>query len=279
MPANRKVALVIGSGAVKCVASLGLLTVLERESIGIDLLVGCSGGSLYAAAMALGYGIDRQTALTHDLWKPEMMQGFATNLASIRSGEKRFTERSGLADDTLLNSAYETAFGDTTFADTIIPLYMVATDFMNGEQVLLTEGSIKDAVRASSAIPTIFPPWEIGGRLLVDGATTNPLPIDIAIQQGADIIIAMGFELEYRPRMRSMTAVNMHLNNIFINTLLRSNQAFYTLAHHHEILLMIPQFDRPISAFETNHIPYIIEQGSRIAEEELPYLKKLIAAD
>ena len=66
---------------------------------------------------------------------------------------------------------------------------------LHGEKVALSEGSLFDAIRASLAIPIIFPPWEVDGRLLIDGAVSDPLPIDVAIQDGADIIIAMGFPL------------------------------------------------------------------------------------
>ena len=86
----------------------------------------------------------------------------------------------------------------------------------------------------------------------------------------------MGFELDYRSRMRSMTAVNSHLNSIYINNLFRTSLSFHTLTHHHEIILIIPQFDRPISAFDTQHIPHIVEEGERAAEREVAYLKKLL---
>ena len=57
------------------------------------------------------------------------------------------------------------------------------------------------------AMPMIFPPWEVDGKLLIDGAASNPLPIDIAIQKGADVVLAMGFTFDYRNRFRSITAV------------------------------------------------------------------------
>ena len=277
MTNKRTIGLVIGSGAVKCAGSIGLLRVLEREGISIDLAVGCSGGSLYAGMVSLGSSIETMEEDTRNLWTPEVMKGYTSNLSAVRSGEKRFTEKSGLVDDEVLNHNLKEAFKDTTFYDTKIPLYVVATDFMSGEQVIITEGSLFDAVRASIAIPTIFPPWEIEGRLLVDGAVSNPLPIDVAIQHGADIIIAMGFELDLRGRMRSMLAVNTHLNNLYINNLLRANLSFHTLVHHHEIILIIPTFDRSITAFDTEQIPHIIEEGERVAEEEVLYLKELLA--
>ena len=69
---GKRVALVIGSGAVQCAAARGMWKVLEREGIGIDMVVGCSGGSIYAAVMALGYDPDTCERLTRELWTPKV---------------------------------------------------------------------------------------------------------------------------------------------------------------------------------------------------------------
>jgi NTE family protein len=274
---SKRVGLVIGSGGVKCVATLGLLSVLNEAGIEVDLTVGCSGGSLYTATIALGYSVPDMMSMTTRFWTPGLMKGYTANLSAFQSGKKRFTEKSGLVDDGPLVQALDQIFSKKTFADVSLPLYIVATDFANGEAVVIDSGSIIDAVRASIAIPTIFSPWEIDGRLLVDVAASNPLPADIAIQQGADIIITMGFELDYRPRIRSLTAANTHLNSIYTNNLLRATIAFHTIAHHHEIISIIPEFEKRISMSDTHLIPYVIEQGRRAAEFQIPYLKKLLS--
>ena len=145
-----------------------------------------------------------------------------------------------------------------------------------GQKVVLSEGSIFDAVRASVAIPIIFPPWEIDGRLLIDGAVSDPLPIDVAIQDGADIIIAMGFQLSYRGRFRSMTAVQEHLNNIYMNNILASSFAFNNLAHHAEIVSIIPEFDGSISMFDVDKTPEVIERGEQVTRQKITYIKQLV---
>lgn len=275
---TKRVGLVIGSGGVKSAAALGLWQVLQREGIDVSVAVGCSGGSLYAAVIALGYGLETAEQVTVDFWTPEIMKGYSTNLREVQSGAVRFTERSGLADDGPLNNALRNTYGERTFEEAAIPLHIVATDFRNGEKIVLSSGRIFDAVRASAAIPTIFPPWEIDGRLLVDGAASDPLPVDVAIKEGAQIILAMGFEVDYRPRMNSLAAVNSQINSIYTNNLLRSSFAFHTLAHHDEIIPIMPAFDRPVSMFSTDQIPYIIERGEQAAEEEMPYLRRLLLA-
>ncbi len=273
----KRVALVIGSGAVKCAAALGLWQVFTDAGIQVSMAVGCSGGSLFAAIMALGVDVTTARQMTLDFWKGELLEGYTANLRATLTGEKQFTERSGLIDDQVLLDRLQRAFGEKSFAETLVPLHLVATDLFHGEPVVLSDGRIRDAVRASLAIPMIYRPWEIGGQLLVDGAVSNPLPIDVAIKQGADIIIAMGFELTTRKRMRSYSAMTAHLNSLYMNNILKSSFAFSALAHHAEVIPVMPEFDRPIGTFDHQYIPYIIEEGARAAQEQLPYIQRLLA--
>jgi NTE family protein len=159
-----------------------------------------------------------------------------------------------------------------------MPLKVVATDLLNGEKVTLADGGVFDAIRASLAIPIIFPPWEVNGRLLIDGAASDPLPIDVAIQDGADVIIAMGFTLDYRARFRSMTAVQEQLNSIYMNNILTATYSFHNLAHHAEIFPIIPEFDGPLSMFDVDKIPAVIERGEQAARKQLPHIKRLLAS-
>lgn len=275
---RRPVALVIGSGGVKCAAALGLWKVLQREGIEVSVAVGCSGGSMYAALIALGFDLPTAQEMTLGLWTSDVMKGYTTNLRGVQSGAVRFTERSGLVDDEAMMVGLHKALGDLTFAETKVPLHLVATDFFTGERVVLSSGRLIDAVRASLAIPTIFAPHEVEGRLLVDGAASDPLPVDVAIQEGGSIIIAMGFELPYRSHMSSLTAVNSQLNNIYTNNLLKASFAFHNAVHHDEIISLMPHFERSIGMFDTHLIPEIIEQGMSAAEEQIPYLLQLLDA-
>jgi len=276
MNAKKRVALVIGSGGIKCAAAIGLWQVLQEENISVDSLVGCSGGSMYAALIANHAPVHEMKEWSQILWTSDVMQGYTENLKASKDGSLRFNERSGLVDDSVLNKKLEKVFGDLTFSDLHLPLKIVATDMLNGEKILLSEGSLFEAIRASVAIPIIFPPWEINGRLLVDGAASDPLPIDVAIQDGADIIIAIGFALDYRSRFRSMTAVQEQLNSIYMNNILTSTYAFYNLAHHAEIFPIIPEFDRQLSMFDVDKIPDVIKRGEDTTRAQLPHIKRII---
>ena len=275
-PGNPRVAVVVGSGGLKCAASIGLWKVLVREHIEVGMTVGCSGGSIYASALALGKDLAEIEQATLGFWTNDIMAGYAHNMKAAMSGELKFDETSGLVDDALLMERITGYFGDATFADTRFPLYLVATDFRTGEKVILESGRIVDAIRASLAIPVIFRPWPVGDLLLTDGAASDPLPVDVAIKEGGQVIIAMGFELPYRARLRSMNAVTSHLNAIYMNNILRATYAFYNLVHHTEIITIMPEFARSTSLLETEQLPYIIEQGVAAADEQIPYLRRLL---
>jgi NTE family protein len=274
------VALVIGSGSVKCAAALGLWRVLQRERIGIERIVGCSGGSLYAAVMALGYDVETAEAMTRRLWTRELTKrrNRRALLSVLLPQVFKFRERFGLIDDSLILQRLETAFGGKTFADARVPLHLTATDFWTGEQVVFSSGKLIDAIRASIAIPYVFEPWPVDGRLLVDGYLSDPMPVGVAIREGSQAILTMGFESPYQKRVNSVLRFAFQLSSITSNNLLRSNFAFHNLAHHTEIVPIVPQFSESIHLFDTDKIPYVIEEGERAAEKQVPYLKRLLAA-
>jgi NTE family protein len=277
MSPKKRVSLVIGSGGIKCAAAVGLWQVMRSENIEVDSVVGCSGGSMYAALIANHVAEKDMEVWSKTLWTSDIMHGYTENLKASKDGSLRFNERSGLVDDSVMNKKLREVYRDWQFSDLKLPFKVVATELLTGEKVILSEGSIFDAIRASLAIPIIFPPWEVNGRLLIDGAASDPLPIDVAIQDGADLIIAMGFTLDYRSRFRSMTAVQEQLNSIYMNNILTSTFAFYNLAHHAEIFAIIPEFDGSISMFDVDRIPHVIESGGQAAAKHVPHIKKLLS--
>jgi NTE family protein len=275
---SKKISLVIGSGGIKCAAAIGMWRILQEEDLQVSSVIACSGGSLYGTLIANGVDVITMQEQSRILWTSDIMQGYTANLKASKDGTLRFNERSGLVDDSNLNKNLMEVYEDMTFEELRLPLKIAATDMLTGEKVVLSQGRVFDAVRASLAIPIVFPPWEVDGRLLTDGAASNPLPIDVAIQDGADIIVAMGFTLDYRSRFRSMTAVQEQLNSIYMNNILTSTYAFYNLAHHAEIFPIIPEFDGPLSMFDVDKIPDIIERGEQTTRAQLPHIKRLIAS-
>jgi NTE family protein len=271
----KSVTLVIGSGGIKCAAAIGLWKVLKENDIQLNGVVGCSGGSLYGALIANHSDIKEMEERSYQLWTSDLMQGYITNLKASQDGSLKFNERSGLVNDSALNKTLQTVFGDLTLTSEN-PAQNCRHRHADRRQSSSFGRHDFDAVRASSAIPIIFPPWEVDGRLLIDGAASNPLPIDIAIQDGADIIIAMGFPLSYRTRFRSMTAVQEQLNSIYMNNILNATYAFYNLAHHAEIFTILPEFEGAISMFDVDKVPHVIERGEQATRELIPHIRRLL---
>lgn len=275
---GKRVAIVIGSGAVQCASALGMWKVLDREGIDVDMVVGCSGGSIYAAVMALGYDVATCERLTAELWTPKvtLKRDWRSLAAAFMPKLFGFDGSLGMVHDGPLLEALEPPFGGKDFADAKIPLHIVATDLHDGQKVVINEGSVRDAVRASIAIPYVWKPWKIGDRMLLDGCLSDPLPVDVAIREGADVILAMGFESAYPRRIKSATRYAFQVNSVYTNNLLRANYSFHNLAHHAEIIPVLPEFDRPIRLFDTDQFPYVIEQGMRATEAQLDYLHRML---
>ncbi|MCB8979853.1 MAG: ATP-binding cassette domain-containing protein [Ardenticatenaceae bacterium] len=273
MQNTNRTALVIGSGGLKCAAALGVWQVLREANIPIDLTVGCSGGSLYATAIALGYSQEEAAALTQQLWTAELAQ--QRHLPSIRQAllPRLFgfrAERFGLIDDRLIVQQLENVLGNTTFAETKLPLFLAATDLHSGEPVTISSGRLVDGIRASIGIPIVFAPWEVNGRTLIDGGATNPLPVDVAVREGANLIVAVGFENPFETAVSTLGQFAARMARIQINNLRKANFAFHHAAHHAEILPVMVQFEEDVGLTDTHKIPQIIAAGVKAAREQLP---------
>lgn len=278
-PRRPRLAIVVGSGGMKCAAAVGMWKVLQRERIPIDLAVGCSGGSIYAAAMAMGMDALEAERNTLRMWEGLFSRlHWRSVVRSLLPRRLGFSERIGLVDDRAVARVMRDLYGDTRFEQARIPLHLAATDLRTGEAVELHSGRIGDAVRASIAIPMLLRPKEIDGRMLVDGGMSDPLPVSIAIREGADIILAMGFETPPAEQLNSMLGVAGQCISTTINHMLRSTYAFYSAVHHAEIVPLMPSFRQTVRLGDTHLIPHIIEQGERAMQSELPYVRRLLAA-
>src|SRR3990170_2970419 len=181
-----KVALVLGGGAAKGFAHVGVIRVLEKEKIPIDMIVATSVGALVGAIYASERDSFQLEWLAYQVTK-EVIFDFSILYSKLGpvQGEK-------------LEEFLKTKLKVKKLEDLQLPLYPVATDLMTGETVSLERGSIARAVRASSAIPGVFVPVQFAGRTLIDGGVTNNLPIDIARQKGADVVIAVNLSQDVK---------------------------------------------------------------------------------
>lgn len=176
-----RVALVLGGGAARGFAHVGVLRVLEDASIPVELIVGTSVGSLVGALYADGYNARELEHLSRELDRGDF---FDFGIAPALFG-------TGLASGARLERWMEDHLRAREIEQLAIPYAAVATDLDDGSAVVLDRGEIARAVRASSAIPGVFEPVELDGRLLVDGGVVANLPVTIARDLGADVVIAV----------------------------------------------------------------------------------------
>lgn len=278
--ARGKVALVIGSGALKCAAAFGVVKVLQREAIPIDMVIGCSGGAICAAWVASGgRSADLAAARFAEGWQGAFDRiNYRSILSAVFPRLLRFSERAGIVDDRIINAGLRSFAGDDTIEAQPIPLRLVATDFVSGETVVLSKGRLFDGLRASIALPLILPPWKVRDQWLVDGAVSDPLPIDVAIREGADIILAVGFENALAAKFDSGLGLVMQLQSLMMNHLVRAQYAFHSLSHHAEVLPIMPQIEDQVGVRDLHLVPYLVERGERAAEQQMPYLQRLLTS-
>ncbi len=172
-----KVALVLGAGAAKGFAHVGVLKVLEANRIPVHRIVGTSVGSFVGALYAYGYS-------AYDLQKIAM---------GIEKGEiaDLTVPDNGFVKGEKLEAYVNRMVRGTTMENLRIPFYAVATDIGSGQETVFGKGNTGSAVRASCSIPGVFHPVKIGDRTYVDGGVVSPVAVDAARRQGADVVIAV----------------------------------------------------------------------------------------
>lgn len=259
-----RLALVLGSGGVRSAAALGITDVLAREGLRPDLVVGCSSGALYGAAIAMG--MSRAQALT--LWSSELTEqrrwrAYAELLAPKLFG---FGAHFSLRDASAISARIRHGFGGWQLESLPTPLRVVTTDAATGESVVLTQGSLADALCASIALPLVFPSVAIGGRLLSDGVLSNPLPISVA--SDARAVIALGFRGVMPRRIDRPGRLVAQVTTTMINNLQQAHVQGARAAGQRVVSIDL-DVDARIGLWQASAIPRIYEAGRRAAKQRL----------
>lgn len=177
---GRGVVLALGCGGARGLAHVGVLEVLEEHGIRIRAIAGASIGAELGAFYAHGIPIAEMVRRSENLDRQQTLRLFLPDLPT-----------GGLASGRLMDAFFHELLGDATFEDLRIPFVAVATDLDSGAEVILDEGSVVDAVRASVSLPGVLAPRILGGRILVDGGTVNPLPADVARRRFGGPVVAV----------------------------------------------------------------------------------------
>ncbi len=193
------IGLALGSGAARGMAHLGVLKVLEEAGLAPDIVAGTSIGALVGGMYAAGK-LDELTDVALSLdWKQ-----VARYLVEVSF------PRSGLIEGNKVTALLSEIAGDIDLAELPLPFRAVATDIMSGEEVVVGDGPLVAAIRASIAVPGIFTPARRGDDLLVDGGLTNPVPVDVCRALGAERVIAVDLNYGRVRDTRRANAKNAH---------------------------------------------------------------------
>ena len=179
-----RVGLALSGGGARGFAHIGVIKALERAGIPIDCLTGSSMGGVIAAAYACGLS-------------PEELEEEAGSISRIRQFLRLADPgipNAGLLRGQRLQAYFENRLGKRTFADLDRPLALVAVDLNSRQEIVMREGPISVALRATTALPGLFMPLEMDGMRLVDGGVLNNLPVDVARMMGAKVVIGVDVE-------------------------------------------------------------------------------------
>src|SRR4030067_2572352 len=172
-----KIAVVLGAGASKGFAHIGVLKVLESNKIPVHMIVGTSAGSFVGSLYAYGDNAFQLQKRSFSIEKGDILDITIPDNGFIK-GEK-------------LEEYINEKVKNTPIENLRIPFYSVATDLLNGHEVVFGKGNTGTAVRASCSIPGIFNPVRISDRIYVEGGVVSPVAVEAAKRLGADVIIAV----------------------------------------------------------------------------------------
>ena len=184
--AGIRVGLALGAGAARGWAHIGVLKVLEEAGIHIDMISGTSMGGLVGGIYAAVGSVSELAGHTIDLFPTK---------AAARSRIFDYTiPLRGIFKGGKVEKLVRTAVNNADFLDLVIPAYIVGVDILNGEEVVFSTGDVTKAIRSSISIPAVFAPYQYNGRWMVDGGLLNPVPVDVLMRNGADMVIAVCIE-------------------------------------------------------------------------------------
>ncbi len=272
-----RLALVLGSGGVRSIAALGIVDRLARDGIRPDLVVGCSSGALFGALVAMQLSSSDALRRATTLWSAELTQQHRwrawLEMAAPRLG--RFGVGFALRDDRLIRDRIRQGFGAWHIESLPTTLRIATTDAATGASVILERGPLTTALRASMALPMIFPSIEFDGQRLVDGVVSDPLPV--AAARDAHAVIALGFEGTMPRRVDRVSRLVARTSTTLINNLMQA-RVDAARARGQPIVDIDLDLDRHVGLWQTDAMPYLFEAGQRAADARLADIRALLEA-
>lgn len=199
-PTRKKVGLALGGGAAKGYAHIGAIKALESAGIDIDFIAGTSMGALIGGYYAATKDIEAIENFVLGIKKQDIF--------SLRDALQTLVKKdSAFFKGESVSNLLRRELGDIKIENCQIPFTAIATNTKNGDEIRLNGGNLVDAIRASIAIPLIFSPVELDGKLLMDGGLTNPVPADVVKKMGAEYAIAIDVSSQWLEAPEKMVTV------------------------------------------------------------------------
>jgi NTE family protein len=290
-PTQTRLGLVLSGGGARGIAHVGVLKVLEREHVPVDLVAGTSMGAIIGGLFASGLSAEQ---LERELLRINWSEMFASRVDRQELSQRRKEEdfdfsaaiEFGMRDgelrapqgtlssrglEILLRRLTLPVAGIQNFDLLPTPYRAVATDMETGEELVLGEGSLALALRSSMSVPGVFTPTELGTHILGDGGLVNNLPVDVARGMGAQRLIAVnvGTPLEGREALNSIVGVTAQMITILTGQNVRRSLSMLGS----DDLLITPRLDG-LSSADFARTAELIARGEAAAEAMLPQLRR-----
>ncbi len=210
---RKRIGLALGGGGARGLSHIGVLKVFEQQNIPIDIIAGTSIGAMVGGAFACGISSDQLERHVQEYVNSAGFQSSTVKaMADVYSREQeRLTNKiqnflknqfyiiqmlfkPGILSTSDFQFMIDYFIPDIQIQDTLIPFRAVATDLINGEQIVFSQGSLRQAVLASCAVPGVIEPIREGNRLLSDGGIVSLIPVRVARDEGADLVIAVAVD-------------------------------------------------------------------------------------
>ena len=259
---RRKIGLALGAGGARGLAHIGVLKALEMNNIRIDYVTGTSIGALVGGLYALTKDIGLIENISYKTQTKEFVELFSD--PSLRSGLFKGKKVLNLFSDYIND--------ETLIQDTKIPFAVVTVDLKTGKRIVLKEGNLKKAIRASISLPIVFDPLEYMESLLVDGALVEAVPIQAAKEMGAQRVIGVNLysNLTKKEIKKDLSMIDVAKYSIDI--------ALHTIAEQNmkdaDIQLSIPIKDIALTEFAKDPSEYI-KLGYDTTLEHIKELRRL----
>jgi NTE family protein len=272
------IGLALGGGGARGLAHIGVLKVFEREHIPVHFIAGTSMGGIIGSAYAAAVPLDSITGVALQIRK---------RMEQLRLLDVKLTGR-GLVKGTRLYRQLASLLGEElTFEELKIPLALMAVDVLTGREVVLRDGKVVDAIRATMSVPGVFEPVPRGEMLLVDGGILNNVPVDVICQAGMQVKIAVDVMPDFprnqpgeapvvlAPKTAYLPPAMQEVMNTFL--IMISEMTEYRLRICPPDLVLRPEISTQVSLLTGFELAEeVINAGEVTAEAALPEIRRLI---